>query len=86
MNFYDDNADLRWYVDRGVDWDLLVRLTEYDMKAPDAPASVEDAVAGYRDILSLVGGFVGDQVAPRWKELIRAHPHLENGEIGRAHV
>ncbi len=86
MNFYDDNADLRWYVERGVDWDPLVRLTEYEMKAPDAPASVEEAVAGYRDILGLVGGFVGDEVAPRWKELLHAHPRLVDGAVVEAPV
>lgn len=85
-NFYDDNADLRWYVDTGVDWDLLVRLTEYEMKAPDAPATVAEAVSGYRDILQLVGAFVGDEVAPRWKELLRAHPHLDAGEVIEAPV
>ncbi|MDP2305709.1 MAG: acyl-CoA dehydrogenase family protein [Pseudomonadota bacterium] len=85
-NFYDDNEDLRWYVERGVDWDPLVRLTEYEMKAPDAPASVEEAVSGYRDILELVGGFVGDEVAPRWKELLHAHPRLVEGEVVEAPV
>ncbi len=85
-NFYDDNADLRWYVDRGVDWELLVRLTEYEMKAPDAPATVAEAVEGYREILGLVGGFVGEEVAPRWKELLRAHPHLVDGDVVEAPV
>jgi alkylation response protein AidB-like acyl-CoA dehydrogenase len=85
-NFYDDNDDLRWYVERGVDWDLLVRLTEYEMRAPDAPASVADAVAGYTDILGLVGGFVADEVAPRWKELLHAHPRCVNGEVVEAPV
>ncbi len=86
QNFYDDNEDLRWYVERGVDWDPLVRLTEYEMGAPDAPASVEEAVGTYRDILGLVGGFVGDEVAPRWKELLHAHPRMENGEVVEAPV
>jgi alkylation response protein AidB-like acyl-CoA dehydrogenase len=80
-DFYDDNADIRWYMDKGVDWDLLVRLTEYDMRAPDHPTTVEEAVGTYRDILSAVGSFVGDEVAPRWKELIHAHPSLKNGEV-----
>ncbi len=86
MSFYDDNEDLRWYVEQGVDWEPLVRLTEYEMRAPDAPATVEDAVAGYRDILGLVGGFVADEVAPRWKELLHAHPTLRDGEVVEAPV
>ena len=31
-NFYDDNDDLRFYVERGLDWETLVRLTEYDYR------------------------------------------------------
>jgi hypothetical protein len=85
-DFYADNADMRWYVDRGVDWDLLVRLTEYEMRAPDHPATVEEAVGAYRDILGAVGGFVGDEVAPRWKELIDAHPKMEAGNVVEAPV
>ena len=39
-SFYDDNADLRWYLETGIDWEPIVRLTEYDWKAEDAPESL----------------------------------------------
>ena len=54
-NFYDDNADLRWYLETGIDWEPVIRLTEYDWKAEDAPESVEEAVEIYRDLLDLIG-------------------------------
>lgn len=85
-NFYEDNADLRWYVDRGIDWSGLVQVTEYYMQAPDHPATVDEAVSGYRDILSMVGEFVAENVAPRWSELDRAHPKLVDGEVVQAPV
>lgn len=85
-NFYEDNADLRWYVEKGLDWEPLVRLTEHDFKSPDGHANVEEAVEFYKEILSLVGGFIGDEIAPRWRELDAAHPHVEDGEVVEADV
>ena len=85
-NFYEDNADLRWYVETGIDWEPIVRLTEYDYKAEDGFTSAEEATEFYREILSLVGGFVGDEIAPRWRELDEAHPHVEDGEVVEAPV
>ena len=85
-SFYDDNEDLRWYIDTGIDWEPIVRLTEYDWKAEDGFTSVEEAVDFYRDVLGLVGEFSATQIAPRWKELDAAHPHLEGGEVVEAPV
>ena len=33
-NFYTDNEDLRWYIERGIDWEPLVRTTEADFRTP----------------------------------------------------
>ncbi len=85
-SFYDDNADLRWYVETGIDWEPLVRLTEYDWQAEDAPENLEEAVSMYRDILDLVGTFSAEEIAPRWAELDAAHPRLEDGEVIEAPV
>ena len=80
-NFYDDNADLRWYLETGIDWEPVIRLTEYDWKAEDAPESVEEAVEIYRDLLDLIGTVVADEIAPRWHELDQAHSVLKDGEV-----
>ena len=76
-NFYDDNADLRWYMETGIDWEPVVRLTEYDWKAEDAPESLDEAVEMYRDILDLIGNFSADEIAPRWRELDEAQRQNE---------
>jgi hypothetical protein len=80
-SFYDDNADLRWYLETGIDWEPIVRLTEYDWKAEDAPESLEEAVEIYRDLLDLIGTVVADEIAPRWRELDQAHSVLKDGEV-----
>lgn len=85
-NFYEDNDDLRWYVETGIDWAPIVRLTEHDFKAEDGPTSLEEATELYTDLLNLVGSFIGDEIAPRWRELDAAHPHVEDGEVVEAAV
>lgn len=85
-SFYDDNADLRWYLEKGIDWEPVVRLTEYDWKAEDAPESLEEAVEMYRDLLDLIGTIVADEIAPRWRELDEAHSILKDGEVITAPV
>lgn len=75
-NFYTDNDDLRWYISRGLDWEPIVRLTEYDYGAEDGFTSAAEAVPFYEDVLQLIGEYAADSVAPRWKELDAAHPHL----------
>ena len=85
-NFYDDNEDLRWYVDTGIDWEPIIRLTEYDFKAEDGFSDVPEALEFYRDILNLVGEYTAEAIAPRWSELDHAHPHVEDGEVIEADV
>lgn len=80
-NYYDDNDDLRFYVDRGIDWEPLVRLTEYDLRSPGGFGSVDEAVSFYKDSLSLVGQFVADEIGAHALELDRQHPKLVDGEV-----
>lgn len=80
-NFYDDNDDLAFYIDRGIDWEPLVRLTEYDFRSPGGFASTREAVDFYRDTLRFVGGFVADEIGANVSKLDRAHPKLVNGEV-----
>ncbi|TNF26146.1 MAG: hypothetical protein EP329_21680 [Deltaproteobacteria bacterium] len=80
-NFYEDNADLRWYVAHGIDWGPLVAATEYDYRAPDAFANAEEAVATYEDVLRMLGEFSAEVIAPRAAEIDREHPKLVRGEV-----
>lgn len=80
-NFFDDNDDLRWYVDRGVDWGALVRATEFRLGQDDAHADVAEAVDFYRAALEAAGSFAATEVAPHGAELDRQHPVLVDGEV-----
>ncbi len=85
-NFYEDNEDLRWYIETGYDWEPIVRLTEYNWKSEDGFREVDEAVDFYKDILGLVGGFAATEIAPRWAELDAAHPTFQDGEVVEAPV
>ena len=76
-NFYTDNADLQWYVTTGIDWAPIIRLTEYDHRAEDGFSSPEEAVPFYEEVLTLLGAYAADDIAPHWRALDAAHPHLD---------
>ena len=40
-SFYDDNEDLRWYVDTGIDWAPLIELTERRFADADGPQRLD---------------------------------------------
>jgi alkylation response protein AidB-like acyl-CoA dehydrogenase len=80
-NFYDDNDDLQYYMNKGLDWGPLVEMTEYRFKAPDGHANTEEAVEFYKSVLEMLGEFTAEQVAPHAKTIDTEHPTLENSEV-----
>lgn len=78
-NFYKDNADLAFYVDKWIDWAPLVELTEYLYRTEDGFKSADEALEFYRDILDMVGSFVADEVAPKAAKLDLQHPEVKDG-------
>lgn len=83
-NFFQDNEDLRYYVDRGIDWDALVEATEHLFHTPDGFKNTQEAVETYRDILDLMGAFAAEEVAPEAERIEAVPPVLENGEVQMA--
>lgn len=80
-NFYLDNDDLRFYVDRGIDWEPLVELTEFGYRATDGFKDVAEALDFYRSAIELVGEFSAKEIAPHAAQIDREHPFLEDGEV-----
>ena len=71
-NFYADNPDIRFHLDR-LDLEPLVRLRERDFaEAAEydyAPEDVADALENYRRTLHLVGEIAGETIAPLSAEI-----------------
>ncbi|MBT8491967.1 MAG: acyl-CoA dehydrogenase family protein [Deltaproteobacteria bacterium] len=80
-NFLNDNDDLAYYLDKGVDWPALVEVTEYGFKDPEGPEDFAEAAELYRDILSGIGEFVAEEIAPKAATIDRQGVRLEGGEV-----
>ncbi|MGB0591530.1 MAG: acyl-CoA dehydrogenase family protein [Myxococcota bacterium] len=80
-NFLKDNEDLCFYMDRGINWDPLVRLTERETKDPDGFTSTEDAVAFYREVLESIAEFVAEEIDPHTEEIDRGGVNFVDGEV-----
>ena len=79
-NFFDDNADLQFYLGPGVDWDTLAWVTELGFRHPEGFRDAEQAKAFYREVVSAVGAFAAEEVAPFAAEIDRQGVRFENGE------
>jgi alkylation response protein AidB-like acyl-CoA dehydrogenase len=79
-NFYKDNDDLRFYMEKWIDWEPLVELTEYLKRAKDGFKSTGEAVEFYTDIVDLIGQFVADEIAPHTEEIDRQGVDFVDGE------
>jgi alkylation response protein AidB-like acyl-CoA dehydrogenase len=80
-NFFNDNDDLRFYVEKGVGWEPLIRITEADFRAAGGPQSVAEAVEFYKETLGMIGSFVADEIAPHTAELDREAVKFVAGEV-----
>mgnify|MGYP001967953062 CR=1 FL=1 len=80
-SFYDDNEDLRWYVDTGIDWAPLIELTERRFADADGPQDAAEALELYRDVLQMIGEFVPAEIAPHGAAIDREGVELVDGEV-----
>ncbi|MAE29924.1 MAG: hypothetical protein CMJ87_13230, partial [Planctomycetes bacterium] len=80
-NFYDDNPDLKFYVEHGIDWEPLVRMTEYGYQAEGGFTNTEEALEFFQGVLDLVGDFAANEVAPKAAEIDREHHEIVDGVV-----
>src|SRR5687768_15622251 len=79
-NFYRDNDDLRFYLERGIDWREIAELNERGYADPDGPANLDEAVELYRAIVESVGELAADDIAPHAAAIDRDGARLVDGE------
>ncbi len=85
-SFLDDNADLRYYLDKGLDWAALAALAEQGFRQAQGFEGLEgfkdaaEAIAFYREVAATVGTFAAEEVAPHAAELDRAGVRFADGE------
>jgi alkylation response protein AidB-like acyl-CoA dehydrogenase len=71
-NFYLDNADLVFQIEKLIDWDAIVRLKE-DVGSEECPfATTEEAAATYCELLAdPIGALAAERIAPRAADVDR---------------
>jgi alkylation response protein AidB-like acyl-CoA dehydrogenase len=80
-NYFQDNDDLRFQF-RQIDWPKLVELAETGFPVEEQDTKPEEAAALFEEILTALGEFASEKVAPFSKELDEQSPKLlENGEV-----
>jgi alkylation response protein AidB-like acyl-CoA dehydrogenase len=79
-SYFEDNDDLRFYFDEGVDWAALAEVSEYGFRSEGGFKTAAEARAFYREVAQLVGTLVAEEVAPRAAQIDREGAHLEHGE------
>ncbi|MCO4744868.1 MAG: acyl-CoA dehydrogenase family protein [Proteobacteria bacterium] len=77
-NFYEDNADLRFYVEKGIDWGPLY---EHTQMLGDVYESLDEAKETWADTLNLIGEFSANEIAPYAAELDTQHNVLKDGDV-----
>ena len=80
-NFLSDNADLLYYLERGLDWQALAGLSELGYRHADGFRDAGEALTFYREVATMVGGFAAEEVGPYAAEIDRAGVRLEAGEV-----
>jgi alkylation response protein AidB-like acyl-CoA dehydrogenase len=79
-NFLQDNDDLLFYLDKGIDWEPIVKLTERGFADEDGPRDLGEAKELYRDVADMVGTFAAEEIAPKAKAIETVGFRVENGE------
>ena len=76
-NFFTDNADLQYYVDKGIDWAPLIDAVEF----PRTDTNKAEMIESYREVLELLGTFSGEQIGPYADELDSQEMRVVDGEV-----
>lgn len=80
-NFYKDNPDLQYYLDKGIDWESIVYVSEGGFRAEDGVKSTAEAMELYREMVEMLGEFAADELVPSAAAIDHQGVRLENGEV-----
>jgi alkylation response protein AidB-like acyl-CoA dehydrogenase len=79
-SFLNDNDDLLYYLQDGLDWAALAALCEQGFKLADGWKNADEARGFYKDVAGLVGELAAEEVAPHAAQIDREGIRFEKGE------
>ena len=80
-NYYTDNEDLQFYVDRAIQWAPLVESTEYGFRAPDCFRDPKEALDFYRETLTTIGEIAANEIGAKSAQIDHEGNALVDGEV-----
>ena len=69
MNFYDDNKDWKWLFRNAIEWESIIPLYYKNFPTEDGIKNEEELKQFFEDLISAVGGWSANSLAPRSREL-----------------
>jgi alkylation response protein AidB-like acyl-CoA dehydrogenase len=82
QNYYQDNQDLQFHVERRVNFELIYKLMAPEDRAALSVESAKDLKQMVIDFMNQVGEVSGTHIAPSAREVDRSHAELKkNGEV-----
>ncbi len=80
-NFFLDNEDLRYYVESGIDWAPLIKLTEHNYQIEGGYKDSQEALNAIQARIEAVGAFSATIIAPLAEQIDRNPPRTKGSEI-----
>jgi alkylation response protein AidB-like acyl-CoA dehydrogenase len=81
MNYFTDNADLRFHFEQGIEWERFVPLWEEGFRFEDGPRGLAEAREIYEASLAEVGAYAAQEIAPRAREIDAEGVSFRDGQV-----
>jgi alkylation response protein AidB-like acyl-CoA dehydrogenase len=80
-SFLNDNEDLQYYLQEGIDWEAVASVCELGFRPADGGwKNAAEALGFYRDVAAMIGELVAEEIAPHGAEIDRQGVLFESGE------
>jgi alkylation response protein AidB-like acyl-CoA dehydrogenase len=81
-SYLQDNEDLQYYLQDGIDWDTVTAVCELGYRSEGGWKSAAEALSFYRDVATMIGELVAEEIAPHAAEIDRQGIRFAGGEAG----
>jgi alkylation response protein AidB-like acyl-CoA dehydrogenase len=80
-NFYLDNADLKFHIDKNLDWQELFNWLSPDEKNAVSCSTFEEYISSWKEVLEAFGEIAGEEIAPHAQKVEQEKLLLKDGKV-----